>query len=144
MANMEEIWRAVKQIEEYPELHFQQDWLQPRGCGTAGCLAGWSCMINGWVPAWDVQPDLKLWMKGIREPKIPVPHAEAVRDSLVVNPETGQVWHPSTLAMKIMDLNVGQQSLLFRSINTREEIRTIAEMIEGGATNAEIASEIGF
>lgn len=47
-------------ITDYPQLHVQGTWLTvDTPCGTVACLAGWTCLLNGYQPVavdWDAPP----------------------------------------------------------------------------------------
>jgi hypothetical protein len=34
--------------------HYQGDWVQVTGCGTTACFAGWSVVLDGWMPVMHV------------------------------------------------------------------------------------------
>lgn len=49
MANAERLLDVLTFLEEHPERHDQEVWIGDAGCGTVACLAGWTCLRNGYV-----------------------------------------------------------------------------------------------
>lgn len=47
--NVELLERVMRHIEDHPAQHDQGIWLDE--CGTAGCFAGWACLLSGWRPS---------------------------------------------------------------------------------------------
>jgi len=45
MTNIAELDRVMTFIKDNPEKHNQSVW--SNDCGTAACLAGWACLLNG-------------------------------------------------------------------------------------------------
>lgn len=39
----------MTQIKDHPELHRQERVFVETDCGTAGCFAGWACLLNGYM-----------------------------------------------------------------------------------------------
>lgn len=52
MINLERLDEAIGKIEANPGLHIQEHWFSRNdgGCGTAACLAGTLCLLDGWEP----------------------------------------------------------------------------------------------
>jgi hypothetical protein len=46
VANDELFIEVLAQIEREPERWDQGNWLKGLSCGTAGCFAGWACMLG--------------------------------------------------------------------------------------------------
>jgi hypothetical protein len=42
------MWRVIDHVISRPELHDQAVYITP--CGTAGCIAGWTAMLEGYTP----------------------------------------------------------------------------------------------
>lgn len=38
--------RTMRHVTDHPEVHDQRVWMNE--CGTAGCFAGWACLLSGW------------------------------------------------------------------------------------------------
>lgn len=55
MADIEQLDRALKWIDENPNLHDQRIWFEQAECGTACCLAGTVAMLNGWQPVFGTE-----------------------------------------------------------------------------------------
>lgn len=53
MRNIPLLESVMQQIIDHPELHFQRTYFADTDCGTAGCFAGWACMLAGLKPAKD-------------------------------------------------------------------------------------------
>lgn len=51
MANAKRLLDVLTFLEAHPDRHDQVVWLGRRTCGTVGCLAGWTCLRNGYVEA---------------------------------------------------------------------------------------------
>lgn len=46
-------YRVLDHIDAHPEQHNQGDWIaRIDDCGTAGCFAGWTCLLSGDEPVW--------------------------------------------------------------------------------------------
>lgn len=43
--NTELLERVMRHIDDHPEQHDQQVWIN--GCGTAACFAGWAALLSG-------------------------------------------------------------------------------------------------
>jgi hypothetical protein len=49
--NAELAYRVLDHIDAHPEQHNQRVWIEDRGdCGTAACMAGWTCLLSGDQP----------------------------------------------------------------------------------------------
>jgi len=106
MPNIPELRRVLAFIVVNPEKHDQTQW-----CGTAQCLAGWACTLNGYEP---VPYDL-----------------EDVRDFVRLvgdDSETGE--HVEDVAMRIFEIDGWQASRLFDSQNTIGDINCIIDRLE--------------
>ena len=57
--NAAHAWRVMDHIDANTELHEQDTWLHKTKCGTAGCYAGWTCLLAGDKPLWG-GPDADL------------------------------------------------------------------------------------
>lgn len=55
-------YRALDQIDARPELWDQGYWFTVTDCGTAGCIAGWACVLSGDKPSpWEgLMEDLSI------------------------------------------------------------------------------------
>lgn len=55
--NLERLEQVMRFITDNPDLHDQGMWITiDTPCGTTACLAGWTCLLNGYEPvkeAWD-------------------------------------------------------------------------------------------
>lgn len=98
--NAEEVWRVLKHIRTFPETHRQHMWVSP--CGTAGCFAGWTALLNGWG-------------------------AHAIHGH-VFNPATGQVAHASSVARRILGLSEREALFMFHATNTIDDLERLAEI----------------
>jgi hypothetical protein len=58
--NVYRLEQVMRFITAYPQLHDQETWLRVNTpCGTVACLAGWTCLLNGYEPVaadWDAPP----------------------------------------------------------------------------------------
>lgn len=52
IGNLDLAHKVFAQVTKHPETHNQAEWGQKASCGTAGCLAGWACVISGDEPVW--------------------------------------------------------------------------------------------
>lgn len=46
--NVELLTRVKEAILAAPQLLDMSDWNHPINCGTAHCIAGWACALDGW------------------------------------------------------------------------------------------------
>lgn len=49
MRNIPLLEATMTQIKDHPELHRQESIFADADCGTAGCFAGWACLLNGYT-----------------------------------------------------------------------------------------------
>lgn len=79
-----ELRKAVAaQIRNHPELHDQARWgTGEAGCGTAQCVAGWTCSLGGGARGLTVPTaaTLLLWIDGLSMPSF---DADATRDDIL-------------------------------------------------------------
>lgn len=45
--NAELAYRVLDHIDAHPEQWVQSTWVTKTECGTAGCFAGWACLLSG-------------------------------------------------------------------------------------------------
>jgi hypothetical protein len=126
MPNIEQLRLVQKQINATPELHKQSQWCRipvadivvnpdatvtvPFDCGTAYCVAGWACELNGFDPVVSVHEvyESMLWDS----------------DSDIATPEctdgekTYLIEHK---AQELLGLTSDQASVLFDGSNTLED-----------------------
>jgi hypothetical protein len=50
--NLERLEQVMRFVTDNPDLHDQGMWITTdTPCGTTACLAGWTCLLNGYEPA---------------------------------------------------------------------------------------------
>lgn len=57
--NAELLCAVLTFLVAHPEKHDQNHWLRRRdaACETVGCVAGWTCLLNGYEPRYDALLD---------------------------------------------------------------------------------------
>lgn len=114
MANIEELDRALKWIEENPEQHDQSVFAQRTSCGTAMCLAGVVAMLNGWTPIF-------------RSDGYEAEQTEMAEDG---NGERGSI---PMVAMCLLDLGNDEADRLFASTHDLDDLKRLRdELAETG------------
>lgn len=115
--NAELAYRVLDQIDARPELHEQLWWFTITDCGTAGCFAGWTCMLSGDKPSTNGGPPIHLLNVG----------DEA---SYALRPD-GQVEYVSDRARALLGIDESLGRSLFAASNTREELGVLVAEIFG-------------
>jgi len=110
--NVAELDRVVTFIEDHPEQHNQSLWIRPDPrdnasepwhCGTVGCLAGWTVLLNGWAL---VPDDDELVQRGNREESV------------------------ENVAEEILGLNHNQSYVLFHQAQNVDELRLLTDALK--------------
>lgn len=122
--NAELAYRVLDQIDAHPEQWQQLSWIsRPAGddCGTAGCFAGWTCMLSGDKPCWefaDSEETVTVIVEG---------QGNSLDGMLV-----------GMRAVELLGITTDQKHDLFHELNTREDLgRLVAEIFgprPGGAS----------
>lgn len=110
--NAELAYRTLDHIDAHPEDHDQDVWIQKVECGTAGCFAGWACLLSGDVADINSDDDFE---------------AEYVRT------EDGERIYIPRRAAEVLGINYDRANEyaheLFRPENTREDLgRLVADI----------------
>ncbi len=108
--NAELAYRILDQIDADPESWRQSYWFTLTDCGTAGCLAGWACMLSGDKAS---------------------PYGDlTVGDTFAfVETADGQRVHAEDRAMELLGIELDDAYRLFSDTNTREDLgRLVAEI----------------
>lgn len=115
-ANAEIMYDVLTWLETHPERHVQSDWLfRKPSCGTVGCIAGWTCLRNGYVEVADRDwPDVILGV---------------YRDDDVQR----RLLDVGMTAMQILGIDESQGARLFEEGNTIPDLWQIADEITDGA-----------
>ena len=105
MPNVELLEKVWRHIEDHPESHYQQIWMNT--CGTAGCFAGWACALAEGVvndfqkPSWTTLLDGK-WL------------------------------HVEDAATKLLGITNEEGEIMFAGTNTREQLGLmVKDLIDG-------------
>lgn len=112
MANIEELDRAIKWVEENPNQHDQSTWGQRTPCGTTLCLFGTIGMLNGWTLC--------------REDGKPISAYE--HTSFVRNAE-GEVRQVFDVAQELLQISEVDAESLSAGENTLRDIKTMRNVL---------------
>jgi hypothetical protein len=108
--NAELAYKVLDHIDTNPEQWNQTDWITKgdgEDCGTAGCFAGWACMLSGWKPYFVDQYRTRTGLVMI-----------GGRDSMIAE-----------RAPDLLGISYTQADDLFHEDNTREDLgRLVAEI----------------
>lgn len=119
--NLARLEQVMRFLTAYPELHAQETWIRTRtSCGTVACLAGWTCLLNGYEPEmlsgdW-VGEDGSLDTSRVRAPEDPV---DASRDVV-------------TTAVEILGIGDRDANALFSGAHTLDSLWQRVEMLTDG------------
>lgn len=106
MADVQQLRRAMAQIEAHPDQHNQEYW----HCGTKQCFGGWVCTLNGYRFV-VIEPD--------------------DGSSVVIDPVTGAHEPAETVAQRLLGLTQDEAQELFFGCETRADVREyVAVLIE--------------
>jgi hypothetical protein len=93
VANAKRLLDVLTFLEAHPDRHDQSVWLSRDTCGTVACLAGWTCLRNGYVEVVMKDEALETVVVGIyadSDPeKVVVPASAAARDLLELDDDEG-------------------------------------------------------
>lgn len=119
---------AMCYVTEHPEQHDQSTWLAvDTPCGTVACLAGWTCLLNGYVAvsAYSDAPRLGGF--------------ERTRVKLAGDPDSSWVGVAEAAAM-LLDIDSGTAHGLFYGPWDLDSLwETVEEMTEGRVTRDRVA-----
>jgi len=104
--NAQLAYRVLDQIDAHPELWDQGVWIIRKNgdCGTAGCFAGWACLLSGASPYFDGDRPVTAYV---------------MQDGVMARVEH--------LAEDLLGIDDGGE--LFDTANTREDLgRLVAEI----------------
>lgn len=108
--NAELAWRVIDHIDAHPEQWWQLQWISRSGgsdCRTAGCFAGWACMLSGDKPHWE---------------------STEAPEALLVDVDGGTET-VGVRAAELLGIAIDQKFELFHEYNTREDLgRLVAEI----------------
>jgi hypothetical protein len=114
MANIEKLRAVLAKIEADPTLWDQAFWIKRTDCGTAGCFAGWACMLDGAKPI-----GLRHWDEGVEQAAEVITSAGVVQDV-------------DSAAAEILDLTEPEADILFYGDNTLDDLRAYVDAIAVG------------
>lgn len=122
--NVHRLEQVMRFITAYPQLHHQGTWLTvDTPCGTIACLAGWTCLLNGYQPVavdWDAPPRAD----GSRE---------LGRVGRTNDPDSSFAVYD--LAVDILDLDGMDAALLFAASQTLDSLwRRVEHLTDGQVT----------
>jgi hypothetical protein len=109
MVNIPELERVIAFLEDHPDQHDQKHWLNE--CGTAGCLAGWTAMLNGYRA---ISHDTFGWAGWT---------ATVIADDDPDDPGNDV----KVVAMKLLGLTEEDADVLFAPLNTRENMKLMSK-----------------
>jgi hypothetical protein len=92
VANAKRLLDVLTFLEAHPDRHDQSVWLSRDTCGTVACLAGWTCLRNGYVEAVmnDEERQMIIGVYADSDPeKVVVPASAAARDLLELDDDEG-------------------------------------------------------
>lgn len=119
--NLERLERVMRFVTDNPDLHDQGMWITTdTPCGTTACLAGWTCLLNGYEPAKDA------WVH---------PRADGGRELCAVQrvgSTDGEELGVFETACKILDLRSDVAALLFGASQTLDSLwKRVESLTEG-------------
>jgi hypothetical protein len=118
--NVPRLEQVMRFITAYPQLHDQETWLTTdTPCGTVACLAGWTCLLNGYEPAvtdWDVvEDDGSCSLITVRK----------------VDDPLGRLYNVPDLASEILELK-NSEIVLFAASQTLDSLWRRVEILTDG------------
>ena len=114
MTNVQLLEQVMGHIEAYPEQHNQRAFFSRNECGTAGCVAGWACLLSGLKPSQD-----RWWTSSQRG-----------WDSQTHILEDGSFVQDK--AQELLNLDDYDAGILFAAGNSKEEIKCMVKHLSNG------------
>lgn len=109
--NVELLERTMLHILDHPEKHDQSIWVSE--CGTAGCLAGWACLLSGWTVGF-------------------VDNILAREKATVLSPHDGYAYSLPWVAAELLGLTGDEAAALFHPENTIAELQLMVKDLVNG------------
>lgn len=115
-------YRVLDHIDAHPEQWSQREWIyrpDAADCGTAGCFAGWACMLSGDQPMWNQGKQTERFAMEIAVDGVCKP----IRDR----------------AVELLGIDEDEDDLLFDACNTRGDLGRLVAEIFGPRPDGEVA-----
>ncbi len=101
--NAELAYRVLDHIDANPDSWDQGLWLKRTDCGTAGCFAGWACMLAGDEPSFRFIDSLRTDFVEVDGDRVYVEDRAA--DRLGITPELADaLFHPANTREVLGDM----------------------------------------
>jgi hypothetical protein len=114
-ANITKLGEALALLKAHPYLHDQNRWLyqlDDMDYGTACCIAGWGCLLNGWK-------------------KVPTPDAPH-KFSYILVEKDGVTKNVPDAAQEEFSLSPGEAKMLFEADNSLARLESLVRNLKDG------------
>jgi hypothetical protein len=119
--NFERLEQVMRFVTDNPDLHDQGMWITTdTPCGTTACLAGWTCLLNGYAPA------KEAWKYRKADGGLQIAMVRKIGDS------DGEELDVFYTACEILDVDPDLAAPLFGASQTLDSLWTRVEALTDG------------